>query len=215
MENIIKGWLIVMLKSIFVSLVCATGFSGKRFGEVYLVSSPTKTVTIQEALISGGLVQDDWMEFGLRLIQTCIYNDWLKEDSAETDRLLDFLRYYSSFSESKSKLDYEFYQRAFLECVVHWLSDAKSHVYISNSYTRRERDINKGEWLIWVILSRIGKKRMYKKVYNLIEDSVLLEREIPTLAKTGWVFFDYPTKDDVEDFLNPEAYFDANNFVVK
>lgn len=106
--NILKGWLIHMLKQVFMSLLGCVGFSGGTFGDTCCVNfgwcvNSGKVVTIKEALLSGKIVQDDWTEFALRMIQKGVEDGWLKSGSGEYEKLLSDVIAYSMFNDEKKK----------------------------------------------------------------------------------------------------------------
>lgn len=192
-----------MLKQVFMSLLNSVGFSGETFGDACLFNCG-KVVTVKEALLSGEIVQDDWTEFALRMIQKGIEDGWLKSGSGEYEKLLTTVTTYSLFKGECKKVDCDFYKRMFLEFVAHWFSTERVRIYVNNNHTQREVEMTKGEWMIWETVFTVGKKRLAKTVYDIIYDCVTLEKEGLLKVKTGWLFFENPTPEDVEGFRNPQ-----------
>lgn len=89
----------------------------------------------------------------------------------------------------KKKIDCEFYQRIFLECIAHWFSAERVRVYVNNNHAPREVEMTKGEWMIWETVVTVGKKRLAKTVDSLIYNCLMLEKDDLLKAKTGWLFF--------------------------
>ena len=195
-----------------MSLLGSAGFSGGTFGDTCCVNfgwcvNSGKVATIKEALLSGKIVQDDWTEFALRMIQKGIEDGWLKSGSGEYEKLLCDVVAYSMFNDEKKEIDCEFYQRMFLECIAHWFSTERVRVYVNNNHTPREVEMTKGEWMIWETVVTVGKKRLAKTVNSLIYNCVMKEKEGLLKAKTGWLFFENITQDDIEDFRNPQGIY--------
>ena len=204
--NILKGWLVFMLKSIFVSLVEAQVEAGC-FGDLFFDTARNEenmpeNKTIKQALNDGMIVQDNWSFFMLKLIYYVIQNDNVEEDSGEVLSLFHTISDYSYFI-SLNKEAADFHKRLFISRFLYWFSGSVKCVNYTAFYFQHKDFMTRAEWIIWKCLDT-EPLTFRKKVQEIINENIDYAKhyELPC----HMVFLTSPERQD--GFFVADSYFE-------